>query len=78
MDDFVAVLRLLKVDFDEREIRQLAPINVSPNPLVQWDPGLRELVTRLEYPALVRYGYVDVEEACCCESTSASRLRLAA
>jgi hypothetical protein len=60
VDDFISVLRQLNVSFDEEQIRQLAPVNVSrtPRERLEWDPQLRELVTKLEYPALVRYGYV--------------------
>ncbi|HEY2827665.1 MAG TPA: hypothetical protein VGJ04_08705 [Pirellulales bacterium] len=60
VDDFIQVLNELNVPFDEEQIRQLAPVNVSQTPKerLHWDPSLRELVTKLEYPALVRYGYV--------------------
>jgi hypothetical protein len=60
VDDFIFVLNELNVSFDEQQIRDLAPVNVSKTSKerVQWDPQLRDLVTRLEYPALVRYGYV--------------------
>lgn len=59
VDDFVHVLQELNVSFDEQQIRELAPVNVSATPKerVHWDPQLRELVTKLEYPALIRYGY---------------------
>jgi hypothetical protein len=59
VDDFIHVLNELNISFDEQQVRELAPVNVSQTPKerVHWDPQLRELVTRLEYPALVRYGY---------------------
>jgi hypothetical protein len=59
VDDFIHVLKHLNVPFDEQQVRELAPVNVSPTPKerIHWDPQLRQLVTRLEYPAMVRYGY---------------------
>src|SRR5262249_44912201 len=59
VEDLLHVLRHLNVTFDEQIIRDLAPENVSPTPKdrINWDPELLALVTRLEYPALVRYGY---------------------
>jgi len=63
VEDLIEVLRVLDVSFNEQIIRNLAPENVSRTPpeRVHWDADLRELVTRLEYPALVRYGYVQDE-----------------
>src|SRR5262245_41490451 len=63
VEDLIDVLRLLDVSFDEQIIRDLVPENVShaPPERVHWDADLHELVTRLEYPALVRYGYVQDE-----------------
>jgi len=79
VEDLIDVLRLLQVSFDERIIRNLAPENVSltPQDRVQWDEDLRELVTRLEYPALVRYGYVQDEVQTLAERPEL-RIRLAA
>jgi hypothetical protein len=63
VEGLIHVLRLLNVSFDEQIIRNLGPENVSPTPQarIRWDPQLRALITRLEYPSLVRYGYVQDE-----------------
>jgi hypothetical protein len=59
VNDFITVLHELNVTFDEQQIRELAPVNVSKTPKarVQWDPQLRDLMTKFEYSGLVRYGY---------------------
>jgi hypothetical protein len=58
-DDLVRVLRRLNVAFDENRLRATPPCNVgrgAPAPIV-WDTDLRRQVERLEFAALVRYGY---------------------
>ncbi len=69
VDDFVYVMKQLNVDFDEEKARNLPRENVSAGSEkgITWDPELRALVTRLEYPALIRYGYA--EEAALSKST---------
>src|SRR5690606_24420034 len=59
-DDMIRVLRAMDVRFDEDRIRNFGEVGASPRPKkpIEWDPALRRAVERLEYPALVRYGYV--------------------
>lgn len=63
-DDLIRVLRQLNENFDEDHIRSRAALNLSKTPEseVQWDPKLRETVTRLELPALARFGYLSDAE----------------
>ncbi len=77
VDDFVHVMKQLNVDFDEEMVRNLPRENVSAGSEkgVTWDPELRALVTRLEYSALVRYGYA--EEATLSKSPATSAKSMA-
>ena len=63
VEDFINVLHLMKVDFDEQYVRDLKPVNVSKKPSnpIKWDPKLKEEILKIEYPALVKYGYVDAD-----------------
>jgi hypothetical protein len=62
--DLIRVLKVLNVNFDEDRIRRTPPANVSRRPKIPiaWDPELRREVERLEYAALVRYGYLPKAE----------------
>jgi hypothetical protein len=59
-DDLIKVLRLLNTKFDEDRVRNYPPKNVSKKPEkeIVWDEDLKQKILKLEYPALVRYGYV--------------------
>ena len=59
VEDLIAVLRRLRLSFDEEMVRQLAPLNPRDKSkyTVRWDPGLREEVRRLEYAGMRRLGY---------------------
>ena len=58
-DDLVHVLKHLNINFDEQQVRDMKPQNVSraPKAPIAWDPALKSQVERLEYAGLVRYGY---------------------
>jgi hypothetical protein len=60
VEDLIRVLRVLNVKYDEDQIRNRPPTNVSPRPKspIVWDDELRREVERLEYAALIRYGYL--------------------
>ncbi len=59
--DLVAALEQLNVTFDEDRIRQAKLVNRSPRDgaSTEWEPNLREEMMRIEYPALLRYGYAE-------------------
>lgn len=63
-DDLVEILKRLGIAFNEERLRNARRTNESqtPSSLIQWDPKLRELVTRFEYPALVHFGYIADEK----------------
>jgi len=58
-EDFIKVLRIMNVGFDEDFIRMRGKVGVSelPKEPIIWDEGLKEEVYRLEYAGIVRYGY---------------------
>jgi hypothetical protein len=57
--DLVLALRRMGLDLDEERVRSRPAENASRCDPLQWDPGLREEIERLEYAALVRYGYTE-------------------
>ena len=59
-DDLVRVLLEMGLAFDEQAIREAPPINTAfeSQNTIQWEPELREQVTRLEYAGMLRYGYL--------------------
>jgi hypothetical protein len=59
-DDLISALRTLNENFDEDFIRTRPALNESRTPKeeVRWDPVLRQLVTQLELPGLVHFGYL--------------------
>ena len=59
-EDLIQVLRLRGHEFDPDFVRSYDSVNVSNAPpmSIEWDPALRERMIQLEYPALVRHGYV--------------------
>jgi hypothetical protein len=61
VDDLIKVFNLLGISFDKERVRSHPPQNVSKKPAgkIMWDEDLKKEVLKLEYPALVRYGYVE-------------------
>jgi hypothetical protein len=57
VDDFVKVLSIMNVKFDEERVRNFKKIGVSPDRSFNWDQKLKKQVALTEYPALIRYGY---------------------
>lgn len=64
VDDLIYVLQRLGFSIDPDAIRATEKVNVSPAPdsQVQWDPGLKRTVMRLELPALTHFDYLTDEE----------------
>lgn len=60
-DDLLTVLEETGQRFDEKAIREAAPVNQSKSAGggIEWDPGLRERVLALEAAALLRFGYTE-------------------
>ena len=57
-DDLIRVLRQLNLSFDEQRVREYAPLNVSSRDQATSLPQpLQAELERLEYVALIRYGY---------------------
>ena len=63
-DDLVRILNHAEVFFDEDALRAHPRANESktPSTKVIWDPDLRELIMRLELPALVHFSYLTDDE----------------
>jgi hypothetical protein len=63
-DDIVSIVRDAKLEFDETALRAHPRANESKTPGTEanWDPDLRDLVMRLELPALTHFGYLTAEE----------------
>lgn len=59
VDDFIKVLTIMDVKFDEDFIRGYGKVGVSPEPdnTLTWPEPLRLETALLEYAGLVRYGY---------------------
>lgn len=64
IDDLISVLHHLDLTFDEHALRSAPKVNVSKTPAsaIEWDPDLRQIVTRLELPALLHFGYLTAAE----------------
>lgn len=64
IDDLIAVLHYLDFTFDEHALRSAPKVNVSQAPAsaIEWDTELRELMMRLELPALLHFGYLTTAE----------------
>lgn len=63
--DFLDVMAIRGLPIDEASVRAKGPVHSSkppPQP-IEWDPKLREVVMRLELPALVHFGYLSGEDA---------------
>ena len=65
VDDLIFILNSFKVKFSEDKIRNKPKINESSKPKdpIVWDPDLRKLITKLELPSLMQFGYLTPEEA---------------
>lgn len=63
--DLVRGLKEAGLEFDENLILNYPRVGVSPEPpkKIVWDSDLRDEVLRLEYPAIVRYGYATGDSA---------------
>jgi hypothetical protein len=61
--DLVTALRHTTLEFDEDYILERGRANVSQAPRsdVMWDEGLKQEILRLEYAAIVRYGYQNTD-----------------
>ena len=59
VEDFIRVLKIMNVSFDEDFIRMRDKVGVSelPKDPIIWDERLKEEVYKLEYAGIVRYGY---------------------
>lgn len=59
VDDFIRVLEMMSVNFDEEYIRNFEQVGVSPEPgtKITWEDSLKKEVILLEYAGMVRYGY---------------------
>ena len=70
-EDLIHVLDRLGLPHDPAVIRKRSPINVSAEAEIRmhWEPGLRAEMERIEYAALVRYGY-----QACAETESRGRI----
>lgn len=64
-EDFLKVLALRGLPIDQKSAETTDPMNASkpPREPIIWDPELREIVMRLELPALIHFGYLSDEEA---------------
>ena len=63
--DFLEVMALRGLPIDQESVKTMEPVNASkppPEP-IEWDPDLRDIVMRLELPALVHFGYLTDEDA---------------
>jgi hypothetical protein len=60
-DDLLHVLEMLDLPHDPDRIRSMPLANVSSEEklTIEWDRGLLDETLKLEYPAMVRYGYAD-------------------
>jgi hypothetical protein len=56
-EDLIRALKMRQLPFDEDALRNSPAAGVSDDQKISWDPALRELVAKLEYGGLVRYGY---------------------
>jgi len=59
VDDFIKVLNLMNVDFDDEFIRNFGKVGVSPNPKKEliWPDDLKTETALNEYAGMIRYGY---------------------
>ena len=56
-DDFMSVLKIMDLEFDEDFIRSYKPVGVSPESDIVWDEGLKRKLAICEYAGLLKYGY---------------------
>ena len=59
VDDFIEVLKIMNLDFDEEFVRNYGKVGASPNPEkeVNWPDELKMTTALLEYAGMIRYGY---------------------
>jgi hypothetical protein len=59
VDDFIKVLEIMNVDFDEDFVRNHEKVGVSPrsDEKICWNHELKKEVALCEYAGLIRYGY---------------------
>ncbi|QQE11248.1 hypothetical protein JD969_17390 [Planctomycetota bacterium] len=59
VEDMIRILIDMKVDFNEQEIRDLSPINVSSSSTnsLSWDSQLQDEILKLEHSVLRQYKY---------------------
>jgi hypothetical protein len=59
LEDFIEVLKIMKIDFDEEFVRSYGKVGVSPSPIKEltWPNDLRLETALLEYAGMIRYGY---------------------
>ncbi len=62
--DLVYLLDILDLPYDPRTIEKSPKMNVSKtnDTEIRWNPELKEIVTRLELPALLYFGYLSEKE----------------
>ncbi len=59
VDDFITVLQIMNVDFNEELVRNYGKVGVSPEPekKIIWQDELKKKVALYEYAGMIRYGY---------------------
>ena len=60
-EDLIEVLELMGLNIDRELVKSHDPVNVSkkPDKEISWNQDLENEVLRTEYPALVRYDYIN-------------------
>ena len=60
--DMLDVLTLLNLEVDSSKILGAPKVHESRKLQVEWDPKLKEMMTRIELPALIHFGYLNEQE----------------
>lgn len=60
--DLLEVLGILNVEIEKSEILNSPKFHESKRATIEWDPKLREMLLKLELPALVHFGYLNKKE----------------
>ena len=64
-DDLLSVVSHLGLQVDSQAVKNRGPVNASKDAgqRIEWDPVLRQTLMRLELPALVHFGYLEMDDA---------------
>jgi hypothetical protein len=60
--DMLDVLTLLDIEIDKTKILEAPKFHQSKKVEVEWDPKLKEMMLKLELPALIHFGYLNEKE----------------